>query len=184
MVQYALPIADVSTTDWAEGAGDADGDAFDELDEGFGAGRGSGAGPDDSTSYWLTTNEFNPQLRCDVCVITDPAVSTGHIVRIRARKNSSGGRQLDLRFDLSDPDFIFSDTTNTNITNTWTTFTHILTGGEADTIDGYATLDINVRISEVGVGSPRTGWCSAHEFECPDVGGGGGFAHSQGIIVG
>lgn len=184
MTQYALPISDIATTNWAEGAGDGDGDAFDELDEGFGAGRGSGSGPDDSTTYWLTTNEATNEIACGVQVITDPAVSTGHFVRTRARKNVSGGRQLDVTHRLRDPDGI-STTVNTNIPNLWITYPHTLTTGEADSIDGYATLEVQTQILENGGGSPRVGWCSAMEFECPDApGGGGGFAHSQGVFVG
>ena len=185
MAQYALPIADVVASNWAEGAGDSDGSAFDELDEGCGVGRGSGSGPDDATSYWLTTDEGVNDLRCDIQVITDPAVSTGHLVRVRVRKNTSGGRQLDLTYNLRDPDLIVSENFSTNIPNIWQTHSFVLTGAEADSIDGYATLDIQVQIIETGGGTPRVGWCSAMEFECPDTpGGGGGFAHSQGVFVG
>ena len=185
MAQYALPIADVANITWAEGAGDGDGNAFDELDEGFGAGRGSGSGPDDATSYWLTLNESANNLRMDVQVITDPAVSTGHFVRVRVRKNVSGGRQLDLTYFLKDPDLIFSEDFATDLSASWQTQQHTLTGPQADSIDGYATLDVQVQIIETGGGTPRVGWCSTMEFECPDApGGGGGFAHSQGVFVG
>ena len=108
MVQYGLPISDRVTSNWGEGAGDGDGNAFDELDEGFGAGRGSGSGPDDATTYWLTTNEGANNLTSRITSITDPAVSTGHITRVRVRKGTSGGRQLDLTYNLEDPNTIFS----------------------------------------------------------------------------
>lgn len=184
MAQYALPTSDITVTNWAEAVGDGDGDAFDELDEGFGAGRGSGSGPDTST-YWGTTLETSNTLRCGISSITDPAVSTGHTVRIHCRKDNSGGRQLDLVFILRDADTIFTDIGNTDLPAFWATYTHSLSGAEADSIDGYATLDIEVQIIENGGGTPRLGWFTAMEFECPDAsGGGGGFAHSQGVFVG
>lgn len=169
MAQYSLPISDNNISNWAEGAGDSDSNAFDELDEGFGAGRGTGVGPDDATSYWLTTNEADNFLICNSGVVTDPAVSTGHITRFRVAKNTSGGRQLDFTHRLNDPDNIYQQT-ETNFSEVWTTFSHSLTTGEADTINNYATLNLDGRAVEVGGGTPRVGWMSTQEFECPDAG--------------
>ncbi len=181
MVQCAVPIGDDNIISWAEGAGDADGNAWDELDEGVVC----GGSPDDSTTYWLTTNEASNFLDINITVLTDPLSSTGHTVRVRVRKNTSGGRQLDLVYALLDPDVIFSEDFSTNIPNIWQTHSHALSGAETDSINGYATLATRVQILETGGGSPRVGWCSATEFECPDApGGGGGFAHSQGVFVG
>jgi hypothetical protein len=50
MAQYGLPIADISLGDSGQCAGNSDGLAYNEFDEGFGAGRGSGSGPDDFTT--------------------------------------------------------------------------------------------------------------------------------------
>ena len=47
---YAVPIADIQKTNWSEGAGNANADAFDELDEGINSGT-----PDDATTYWETS---------------------------------------------------------------------------------------------------------------------------------
>ena len=175
MTQTAVPIADVATTNWEESAGDGDGDAFDELDEGFPS--------DDAVTAWQTNNEGNNSLRCDLGSVTDPVSSSSHNVRVRVKKNAVGGRQLDLTFDLNDPDNIFSDS-RANIGSLWTTFTHALSGAEADIIDNYGTLDVELLILENGGGTPRVGLCSAMDFQCPDAGGGGGFVHSQGVFVG
>lgn len=173
MAQYALPDGVLNaTTNWAEGAGDGDGDAFDELDEGFGAGRGSGSGPDDATTYWLTTDQASNLIGPSYSDVTDPSSSVGHINRTRCAKDASGGRQMDLEFRLLEASNSRStDTSNTNISNVWTTFTDTLTAVEADSIGNYANLGGRNIILETGGGSPRVGWCSAMEFECPDAGG-------------
>lgn len=164
MVQCANPISDVATTNWAEGAGDGDGDAFDELDEGIVC---SGS-PDDITTYWLTTDETSNTLTCGLQTVTDPALSTGHVFRVRARKNASAGRQLDLDSFLQDPDFIAAIDVD-GLSATWTTHSLSLSGAEADLIDAYGNLRIFAQIIETGGGSPRVGWCSTMEFECPDA---------------
>ncbi len=48
VVNEQVPISDNITTDWVEGAGDADGNVYDELDEGR-------AAFDDATTYWHAT---------------------------------------------------------------------------------------------------------------------------------
>lgn len=48
VVTEQVPISDTQKTGWTEGAGDTDGDAFDELDEGV-------AAADDSTTFWTHT---------------------------------------------------------------------------------------------------------------------------------
>lgn len=169
MAQYGLPISDDSTSFWAEGTGDGDGDAFDELDEGFGAGRGSGSGPDDATTYWLTTNEASNTLQTGLSSITDPRVGTGHVYRSRNRKDASGGRQIDCTISLRDNAVLRASEVFANIDNTWTTRSDSLSEAEANLIINYPILSIRSFLEEVGGGSPRIGWESAHEFECPDL---------------
>ena len=172
--QYGLPDTDLATSNIAEGAGDGDGDVFDELDEGFGAGRGSGSGPDDATTYWVTTSEAGQPTRMGLTNVTDPEVSTGHVIRMRTAKNVSGGRQLDALIQLYEGGSGTSATeTFTDIDNIWTTRAHAVSESNADLISDYSAVEIYSEITEVGGGTPRIGWTSAHEFECPDAGGGG-----------
>ena len=173
MAQYGLPDTDDSIINFAEGAGDGDGDTFDEVDEGFGAGRGSGSGPDDATTYWVTTDEGNNNIRCNLTTVTDPEVSTGHLLRHRARKNTSGGRQIDLISQLFHGGSGLSGTIETfaDIDNVWTTYTSTIAEAQADLLTNYTILAIESKLEEVGGGTPRIGWLSAQEFECPDAGG-------------
>lgn len=78
---YGVPISDVSKTNWSEGVGDGDGDAFDELDEGIISGT-----PDDATTYWTTTSTGTAnKLQCNITSLTDPSVDTGMTMRVRYR---------------------------------------------------------------------------------------------------
>ena len=187
MAQFALPTSDTFVLGWAEGAGDGDANHWDELDEGFGAGRGSGSGPDDATTYWVNTGTKGSPfpLRNGLSSVTDPVGNTGHFIRSDCRKSASGGRQIDLTIKLYDPSTERAAETFVNVDDVWTAQTHTLTTGEADSIGAYGSLRMETYGTEVGGGGPRNPECSAHEFECPDApGGGGGFAHSQGVIVG
>lgn len=88
--------------------------------------------------------------------VTDPAVSTGHIVRYRYQKDSTGGGQIDLTVQLrqgyvseaSLGTLIHSESI-TNIQNGWTTGSFTLTATEADSITNYAALYIRILANQV-----------------------------------
>lgn len=179
MPQYALPTSWNASGTWVEGAGDADGVAYDELDEGFGAGRGTGSGPDDLTTYWASvSNPSNQAIQTGLSAVTDPGVNTGHIYRSRSCKSASGGRQIDLVIELRTAlDFsagsLVASISYTNVDEVWTTRGETITTAEADLISTaeYGTMAIDTFANSVGGGAGRAGWESAHEFECPNVPG-------------
>ena len=184
MSQWALPIGNLWNTDaeWAQNTtnGDDDADWFDELDEGFGAGRGSGSGPDDVTTQWdtgvdaggtfATTNSIGTQLSS----VTDPAVSTGHVFRTRNRKTVAAGQQVDIYSTLRETGSNTEIATQSEIDvdGSWTTRGKTLSASEADSITDYGDLRIGTYNDEVGGGQPRSTHESAHEFECPDASAG------------
>jgi len=167
VAQYALPVSDNVTTNWTEDAGDGDGNAFDELDEGFGAGRGSGSGPDDATTYWGTTVDL-AQISTIIGALIEPAVDTGHIVRIRSRKSAAAGQQQDHRVNIN---FANPNTTFSAVDEVWTSREVTLTEAQASSLATHydtGELTLFLRVDEVGGGAGRVGQCSAMEFECPD----------------
>ena len=178
MTQYALPDANLNTNSFTECVGDADSDWFDELDEGFGSGRGSGSGPDGLTTVWESGG--NPQgetIETALSTVTDPAVSTGHIFRTNSGKYDGrfdcdegqvGGRAMDLVITLRQGGADIASATFTDIGGMGTK-THTLTSGEADSITDYSDLEIESAFTTVGGGPSAHGLESAHEFECPDV---------------
>ncbi|MCJ2530744.1 MAG: hypothetical protein LN413_00280 [Candidatus Thermoplasmatota archaeon] len=170
MAQYALPDADLDHVDWTEGAGDANGTHWEELDEGFGSGRGSGFGPDDATTYWRTGNNPNGIfITSKLGTVTDPAVSTGHIWRTRNRKNSAGGTKLDIDIRILQGGIQRGFASFLDMSDTWTTRSDPMTGAEADTITDYSDLEIRTAATKDGGGQGRHAQESAHEFECPDA---------------
>ena len=80
VVSTQLPISDDEKNDWTEVAGDADGDAFDELDEGI-------AATDDATTAWQHTNDgLGPDiLKCKMTSRDTPSDPTKMLVQVRWR---------------------------------------------------------------------------------------------------
>lgn len=170
--QYGIPIGGGSNVRYTEGAGDGDADWFDELDEGFGAGRGDGSGPDDSTTYWRSGD--NPQPDFIDTIVTDstfedPLTSSGHIVRSRDRKNSSGGKQIDLDIVLREGGTPRATFTFTDINEVWTTRENTLSAAQANSIGNYTGIRVRSLSEAVGGGAARHSQVTAHEFEFPDA---------------
>lgn len=169
MAQYSLPNGNSSSGTWTEGVGDADGDYFDELDEGFGAGRGTGSGPDGSSTFWKSANNPNPDaLKVTMSTVTDPVSSSGHIARYEHGKNGTGGVQIDNTLNLLEGASTRATHTYTNVT-TFTSDSDTLTSGEADSITDYSNLLMEISSQIVGGGAARRGGISAFELEVPDA---------------
>ena len=174
MAQWALPDANLSTTNWIEGVGDGDGDWYEELDEGFGAGRGTGSGPDDNTSAWQSpVNPIQELINTAMSTVIDPVSSVGHIYRTRNRKTAAGGRTIDIAIAIRENGVDIASALFTNVDNIYATRTITLTGGEADSITDYSAIEGRTGADVSSWGSSRKGVESAHEFEVPDVPSGG-----------
>jgi hypothetical protein len=179
MAQFALPTSDNSKGASALDCSGGDGNAYDDLDEGFGAGRGSGSGPDDGTTRYKHNSgtEANAFIICNLYSVTDPASSAGHIYRVRVRRvESSGtctdsitGQQTDERIQLRQGTTVINETTQTNVT-AWATIAVTLSGAEADAITNYGDLNIYTGGVVVGGGSARRSTVSALELEVPNAG--------------
>lgn len=172
MTQYALPTSDGSkSAAWLEGAGDGDANWFDELDEGFGTGRGSGSGPDDLTTYWYTSSVpvGSPKsISCGLGAVTDPGVHTGHIVRSRNRKNAVAD-VLDITIGLYQGVTLIAEYTWNDVSSTITTREFTLTEVQAAAITDYSALVIQHTATKIsGTGTLRS-LESAFELEVPDV---------------
>ncbi len=175
--QFALPDSDTSIgSDYVEVVGNDNGSAWDEIDEGFGSGRGSGSGPDDSTTYWRDENPGNvDRIQLHVSTVTDPVSSSNHISRWRLKKDASAGRQVDVSEMILWQDNNTARCTETseptNIDENWQTHAYTCSGAEADAIALYSDMHISIGFSETGGGAPRAGDITAMEFEVPSVGG-------------
>lgn len=172
MPNYALPVQDVALGSWTEGAGDGDANAWDELDEGFGAGRGTGSGPDGSTTYWqseqrITTGDYTT-LEVKLDSVPTPPTRLQHIVRVHWRKGAAGGVQVNAKFQLYQGTMAITGVqTVTNIAATWQTTSYTLAEAEASSITDYSDLRVRVWGSSIADGLQRAIWLSAIELEVP-----------------
>jgi hypothetical protein len=109
--------------------------------------------------------------------VTDPASSSGHIIRARAGKwngicsttINAAGQQNDYILQLKEGANVRATLTMVNV-GAWTTGSYTLSAGEADAITDYSNLSLRGYKVEVGGGSGRDAGASAFEFECPDAG--------------
>lgn len=171
MAQYALPNASIFNSSWAQvsGGGDDDSDWHDELDEGFGAGRGTGSGPDTTTEWIINNPGFGSPLVTGLGAVTDPSSSSGHIFRTRNRRNPGGARQLDITVELRDTGGTLASFFEADIGTAYVTRGKTLSSSEADSISDYSDLRIASIPAGVGGGAPSGCLETAHEFECPDA---------------
>ena len=122
VAQYARPTADAATGTWTASTGS---DLFAMLDE----------TPASDADYISTVNASI----CEVSLgsVTDPAVSTGHIVRYRISA-TGGGIIVRLREGTT----TIASWTHNPAPGTLTTYAQTLSGGEADSITSYAALKL------------------------------------------
>jgi hypothetical protein len=172
MAQFALPVSDISKASWVQLAGDGNANAFEELDEGFGAGRGSGSGPDDATTVWQTDNisSVTRVIECALAAITDPLDANDHIIRARVAKSATGGATLTATLALLQGTTVIATRPGTAITTTaYSILTYTLTATEADAITDYSALRLRLTVV-FSSGTARRARLSALELETPDAG--------------
>jgi len=144
MAQYAEADADADVGGWE-----------DELDEGtLFAHIGVGTNPindsaDDATYIKSSSAPSNVACGLDLSTVEDPAVTTGHIMRWRAMKDSAGGATIGLVVainqtytDETTPGTEIVSTTQADLSDTIATYTDTLTGGEAGAITDYSDLTV------------------------------------------
>jgi hypothetical protein len=86
---------------------------------------------------------------------TDPVSSTGHVIRWRVGKDSTGAPQVDVRVQLRQgggntvgAGTLIAEFTRTNV-DALTTYAETLSGGEADAITDYSDLYVEIRANQV-----------------------------------
>lgn len=120
--QYARPVSDVSAGGWTASTGS---DLFAMLDE---------TSANDS-DYITTTSDST----CEVALgsLSDPALSTGHIVRYRISATGGG-----IIVRLREGSTTIASWTHNPAPASPTTCAQTLSGGEADSITNYAALKL------------------------------------------
>lgn len=132
MAQFARPTSDVSLGGWS-------GPAFSAIDE---------AVASDADFTTSPTAPAGATLEVALGAVEDPQASTGHVVRYRYRKNTTGGAQINLTVALMQGAVQIASWSHTNI-DAVTTAAQTLTGPQADAITDYSNLRLRFTATQV-----------------------------------
>jgi hypothetical protein len=157
--QYGVPVSDVLKSSWTQGAGDSDGSAFDELDDGIASGT-----PDDATTYWTTSSGTgsSANLTCGITSLTDPGTDVGFRARWRVRHTNASETVHFVLFQGSSA--ILNKYATLDAANTWQTVEVGLKETTSANITDFT--DLRMALHRIN-GSSGTLDCSAMELELP-----------------
>lgn len=137
MAQFARPDADIVRTGWAEDDDTTDA-LFAEIDE---------SSPNDADYIKSPTPPGTNVYVCSLSNVVDPVSSVNHVVRVRARKQPTGGATIDLLVELrqgyvneGSQGTLINTRTIAGLTDTFVTDADTLSGAEADAITNYSDL--------------------------------------------
>lgn len=171
MAQLARPSSDVAKNGgtWVDQAGatldPSTNPAWPLLDE---------ATPDDDTTYaQANSSGANNWYEVKLASLTDPSSSSGHILRVRARKSLASGQATGATFWLYQSTTLIAtlDITpgDADFTAGWTTKTLTLSGAEADSITDYSDLRVRWLKTVSGTGTARSVRTTQIELEVPSA---------------
>jgi hypothetical protein len=132
--QLARPDGDQSVGSW-EDEGGATTNLYQSIDEIIA-----------SDSDYVRSEQnpaTNSKYECTLSNVTDPQVSTGHIVRYRYRKNNAN-QTINMVIRLKQGVTTIASQTHNGVSTTWTDGSFTLSGAEADNITDYTDLRIEV----------------------------------------
>jgi len=138
MPQYARPDADTTISNFTD-AGAGTTNIFQSIDE---------SSANDSDYIRSPTSPASEFYVCRLSDVTDPALSTGHTMRMRTSVDQASQETLDFTQQLrmtyvnegSPGTLIASQSRNGVTSTTWTDSSYTLSGGEADAITDYTAL--------------------------------------------
>jgi hypothetical protein len=130
--QTVAPDGDIATGTWTTDTGATA--TFAAIDEA----TASDADYDQSSLNPVTTDTF----RVSLADVSDPAVSTGHVVKYRYGKDVDGGDAMTLVVRLMQGATQIAAWTHTDVPAGFTTANQTLSGAEADNITDYTNLDL------------------------------------------
>jgi hypothetical protein len=141
MAQFARPESpDVTVTGWTEDDGTTDA-LWDEINE---------VSFDDATYVKSATPPGANEYETTLSDVTDPLVSTGHIMRWRRRKQpASGSAQINLTVRLMQTTTQITSQADNNLPGAFTDTSYTLSAGEADAITDYTALRIEFVAAQV-----------------------------------
>lgn len=140
MPQFARPDSDVVIGSWTEDDGTTDA-LFGEIDE------TTQSDTDFVKSEDLTSAGDTSAFAVSLSDVTDPTSSTGHTIRAALRKQ--GTAQIDGTVELRQgyvsegtQGTLIATLSQSDLTTSFTEYTHTLSAGEADAITDYTDLQL------------------------------------------
>jgi hypothetical protein len=138
MAQFARPDTDTTLGNFQEDDGTTTA-IYDQIDE---------SSADDADYIRSPTSPASEVYVCRLSDVTDPALSTGHVMRMRTSCDVASQETLDFTQQLrqgytnegSQGTLIASQSRNGVSSDTWTTSSYTLSGAEADAITDYTAL--------------------------------------------
>ncbi len=164
MAQFIRPVSDIDDGSWASTP------FFSKIDEDIGGGGDDTTIASDAVGNNVNTTDLD--LEGTNSGLSDPAVSTGHILRVLWA--SSQSRDMTGHFELwqgvPDVGTLIAEATVELVDTTEVETAYTLTGTEADNITDYNDLHFALWGRGTGGGPARTLVVDAAEFEIPDAG--------------
>lgn len=146
MAQYGRPNADTHIGNYEDEASGTT-DIYTGIDETSAS----------DTDYIVSPSAPSSEpYVCALSTLEDPLSSSNHTYRYRVRKSASGGAQINVTCELrqsyvseaSQGTLIATDS-QTDISNSWTTYVKNLSGVEADSITNYGALYLRIVFNQV-----------------------------------
>jgi hypothetical protein len=137
MAQFGRPVSDVLIDNWTTAVGGTT-NLFAQIDE-----VTANDGDFIQSQLTPTSDVYVEKLSA----LTDPLLSTGHIMRYRYGKDVAGGDRIDITLQLRQGyvnegslGTLIKQWVHTDVAGGWTTVTQTLSGGEADSVTDYGDL--------------------------------------------
>lgn len=142
MPQFGRPSADTSIGTYTDQVGGTT-NIYTTIDE---------TSPSDADYIRSVAAPANAPYVTKLSNVEDPVSSSGHVIRCRMAKDAAGGATINATVQLRQgyvsegtPGTLIATIPNTsNISETFTDFTHTLSGAEADAISDYTSLFIRI----------------------------------------
>lgn len=146
MAQFGRPSVDTTRTGWTEDDGGTT-DIFDQIDE---------AALDDADYIKTAAPPGSNVYVTKLTTVVDPVSSSGHTIRVRARKQPTGGAQVNLVTQLRQgytnegaQGTLIATLTQNDLTDAFVTGSLGLSGAEADAITNYGDLYLRIVATQV-----------------------------------
>lgn len=150
MAQYARPDSDIAAGNWTPNSGST---LYTQIDE-----------VSASDSDFIQASSTETTATIGLSNVSDPGVSSGHVVRYRAQKTTTPSGSLTVRLFQGSTEIANQTPT---LTTSWVLYTFTLSDAQANSITDYS--DLRLQFTGSSNNASRFVNVSWAEFEVPDT---------------